>query len=102
MKVSHEEGGEMVRMHDKAAEYQEPEISTTFLKMPFCVIYPKSLTITKGSKTLLHSDIDILIWAVFFLCFYLFIYFVLFFKLNYFFILFLNFTILYWFCQISK
>ena len=73
MKVSHEEGGEMVRMHDKAAEYQEPEISTTFLKMPFCVIYPKSLTITKGSKTLLHSDIDILIWAVFFFMF-LFIY----------------------------
>lgn len=32
MKASHEEGGEMVRMHNKAAEYQEPEISTTFLK----------------------------------------------------------------------
>lgn len=80
MKVSHEEGGEMVRMHNKAAEYQEPEISTTFLKMPFCVIYPKSLTITKGSKTLLHSDIDILIWAVFF---YVFIYlFILFCFLN--------------------
>ena len=80
VKVSHEEGGEMVRMHNKAAEYQEPEISTTFLKMPFCVIYPKSLTITKGSKTLLHSDIDILIWAVFF---YVFIYlFILFCFLN--------------------
>ena len=80
MKVSNEEGGEMVRMHNKAAEYQEPEISTTFLKMPFCVIYPKSLTITKGSKTLLHSDIDILIWAVFF---YVFIYlFILFCFLN--------------------
>ena len=80
MKVIQEEGGEMVRMHNKAAEYQEPEISTTFLKMPFCVIYPKSLTITKGSKTLLHSDIDILIWAVFF---YVFIYlFILFCFLN--------------------
>ena len=32
VKASHKEGSEMVRMHDKAAEYQEPEISTTFLK----------------------------------------------------------------------
>ena len=32
MKASHKEGSEMVRTHDKAAEYQEPEISTTFLK----------------------------------------------------------------------
>lgn len=32
MKASHKEGGEMVRMYNKAAKYQEPEIPTTFLK----------------------------------------------------------------------
>ena len=32
VKVSHKEGGEVVSMHNKAAGYQEPEISSTFLK----------------------------------------------------------------------
>lgn len=65
MKASHKEGSEMVRMHNKAAEYQEPEISTTFLKNAILRYVSQIPDNNKGSKPLLHSDIGILIWAKF-------------------------------------